>query len=197
MEKNEIITFDGLEDKDRNFDLLKVITHADGGDRYRKAAMNYCFDDRCVMRKGYGVDSYDPQIAAMQFRKTDEYWNNEEKNPFIQYMHSYLKETAPTVEDAMRYTNEIMGPVVKGHLALTVAHEEDHKGSLYHTHTFEGTTNYNDGSRIYSDDTTNFDMAQRTAEAIHKPVKLIIDYGNGKEWEYPKIFVPHDDEDIE
>ena len=195
MGKDVIVTFDGLEDKDRQLDILKVITHADGGDDYREAAMKYCIDERCATRKGYGVDPYDPQTAKMQFRKTDEFWHNEEKNPFVQYMHSYLKETAPTVEDAMRFTNEIMGQVVEGHLALTVAHEEDHEGSLCHTHTFEGTTNYNDGSRIYSDNTTNRAIAQRTAEVIRKPVRLIVDYGNGKVWKCPEIFVPHADED--
>lgn len=67
---------------------------------------------------------------------------------------------------------------------------------MYHTHTYEGTTNYNDGSRIYSDDKTNCAIAQRTAEVLHKPVKLIVDYGNGKVWEYPKIFVPQDNDDF-
>ena len=192
----EITTFDGYEDKDRKLDELVVITHPNGGKKYRVGAMKYCIDERCVGRKGYGIDPTDPKTAAMQFQKNAEFWGNENKNPFVQYMHTYLKETAPTAEEAMRLTNEIIGPVVKEHLAITVAHEEDHDKSLYYTHTYRDATNFNDGSMIYSDNTTNYDMAQRTADVIGKPVQLIVKYDyNGKEWKCPTVFVPHNNED--
>ena len=61
----EITTFDGYEDKDRKLDE----PHSDGGKKYRVGAMKYCIDERCVGRKGYGIDPTDPETAAMQFQK--------------------------------------------------------------------------------------------------------------------------------
>ena len=151
MGLSEINNFDSFEDKDRKFDILEVITHSDGGDKYRNNAMKYCMDDRCVARKGYGIDQYDPKIAAMQFKKNAEFWGNEDNNPMIQYMLSTLKDTAPTPEDAMRFTEKIMEPVTKEHLALTVAHIEERGDSKNHTHTFVESTNFNDGSMLNSD----------------------------------------------
>ena len=189
MGLSEINNFDGFEDKDRKFDILEGITRSDGGDKYRNNAMKYCMDDRCVARKGYGIDNYDPQIAAMQFKKNAEFWGNEDNNPMIQYMLSKLKDTAPTPEDAMRFTEKIMEPVTKEHLALTVAHIEERGDSKNHTHTFVESTNFNDGSMLNSDNTTNYGMAQRTANVLKKPVKLVVEYKEGEKWTCPKIFI--------
>ena len=191
----EVTGFDSPEDMDRKLNLLKIITHSKGGNRYRNNAMNYCLDDRCIAKKGYGINTSDPQTAAMQFKKNDSFWGNRNSNPFIQYMHSYLKETASTAEEALRLTNEIMEPVLEENLAITVVHEEDQGRSLYHTHTYVDATRFTNGKMIYSDNTTNYGMAQRTANALGTAVQLIVEYDTGKEWKCPKIFTPQDDED--
>ena len=192
---SEINTFDGFEDKDRHFDILEVITHSNGGDKYRNNAMEYCMDDRCIARKGYGIDPHNPKTAAMQFRKNAEFWGNEDKNPMVQYMLSALEDTAPTPEEAMRLTEKIMELVTKDHLALTAAHNEERGNSKYHTHTYVDSTNYKDGSMLNSDNSTNYRIAQRAADVLNKPVKLVVEYKEGEKWMCPKIFTPQDNKD--
>ena len=177
--------------------VIKIITHANGGDDYRLNAMRYCLDERCILKKGYGVDIRNPETAAMHFRNVDAFWNKYNKNPFIQYMISFDKETVSTPEEAMRLTQEIMEPTAKDHLTLCVAHKSERADSLYHTHSYAGATNIHNGSMIYSDNKTNCAMAQRAADVIGKPVRLVVDYGKGKEWECNSIFVPAADEDDE
>ena len=194
METPEIITFDGLEDKDRDLDELIVITNADGGNKYRYTAMRYCLDDRCKAKKAYSIDASNCRIAAMQLRKNAAFWGNKEKNPFVQYVVSYLNETAASVAEAMRFTLAIFEPIIEGHMALTVGHNEDHQTAGFHTHTFVDTTDYTDGTMLYSDNKTNCEIAQRVANVIRKPVKLIIKYhSKDKGWTFPKIFTPQDD----
>ena len=174
--------------------IIKSITHADGGNNYRLNAMKYCLDERCILKKGYGVDIIDPEVAAMQFHNVDAFWNNEHKNPFIQYMISFDKDTASTPEEAMRLTREIMEPITKEHLALSVVHRDERSDSMYHSHTYVGATNFHNGSMMYSDNKTNYAMAQRTADVTGQTAKLVVDYGKDKQWECKKVFVPAEDE---
>ncbi len=43
------------------------------------------------MVKGYGVTPYDTDSALMQFKKTTEYWENEDKTPVYHYILSFTK----------------------------------------------------------------------------------------------------------
>lgn len=174
--------------------IIKTITHADGGNDYRLNAMRYCLDERCILKKGYGVDIIDPEMAAMHFRNVDAFWGNEYKNPFIQYVISFDKETVSVPEEAMRLTQEIMKPITKDHLVLCVVHKDEHAGSSLHSHSFIGSTNFRNGTMMYSNNATNYAMAQRAADVIGKSVKLVVDYGNGKEWECKKVFIPYSDD---
>ena len=45
-------------------ELLKIITRSTGGDDYIDNAVNYLYDNRCVMRQGYGVSPYYPESAV-------------------------------------------------------------------------------------------------------------------------------------
>ena len=41
---------------DKNYDILKVITNADGGKNYIENATKYPAKEDCVGLRGYGVD---------------------------------------------------------------------------------------------------------------------------------------------
>lgn len=85
----------------KDIDVIKVITHTDGGEEYSKHATNYPSNEDSVAVKGYGVDASDPQNAQNQFDTTAKYFGNEGKNEYIHYMMSFLKETAPDAKSAM------------------------------------------------------------------------------------------------
>lgn len=174
-------------------EIVKVITRAGGGQSYVKNALEYCLDDRRLMTKGYGIDKDDPAVAAMQFRKTAEFWNNHSKNPLIQYMISFSCDTAPTAEKAMHLTEEILSSVVGEHQAVTVAHKDENDVPSFHTHTVAGATNYNDGAMMYSDNRTNYAIAQRAADVTGEPVTLVVSYEQGSDWECPKHFLPEEE----
>ena len=177
-------------------EILKMITRASGRENYVDNAMNYLLDDRSCLRQGYGVSINDPNSAALQFKQTAKFWNNQNKNPFVQAMLSFTPETAPTAETAMALTGEIMQPLTEEHLALSVAHNEERSGSSYHTHTLFGTTNYNNGSMLYPDNPTNYALAQRAADVTGQPVTLVVENDKNEEWKCPRVFYPQtDDED--
>ena len=174
-------------------ELLKIITHAFGGDGYVDNATDYLFDGRCNIRHGYGINPNSHVSAGMQFKQTAKFWNNQDKNPFIHCMLSFSPETAPDPEIAMKLTAEIIEPLTDEHLALSGAHDEKRTGSIYHTHTFISTTNINNGTMMYPDNKTNYALAQRAADVTGQPVKLVVDNGKRDDdgWECPKTFYPH------
>ncbi len=175
-------------------EILKMITRASGRENYVDNAANYLLDDRCVMAQGYGVSSNNADSAALQFKQTAKFWNNQNKNQFVQAMLSFTPETAPTAEAAMALTGKIMQPLTEEHLALSVAHNEERSGSSYHTHTLFGTTNYNNGSMLYPDNPTNYALAQRAADVTGQPVILVVENDKKEEWECPRVFYPQTDD---
>ena len=175
-------------------EILKIITRASGGENYVDNATKYLLDDRCVMAQGYGVSTNNADSAAMQFKQTAKFWNNQNKNQFVQAMLSYSSETALTAEAAMALTGEIIEPFTDEHQALSVAHNEERSGSSYHTHTLLATTNYNDGSMLYPDNPTNYALAQRAADVTGQPVTLVVENDKKEEWECPRIFYPQTDD---
>ena len=76
-------------------EILKMITRASGRDNYVDNAANYLLDDRCAMAQGYGVNTNNPNSAALQFKQTAKFWGNQNKNQFVQAMLSFTPETAP------------------------------------------------------------------------------------------------------
>ena len=160
---------------DKVFDVIKVITHADGGEEYSKNATKYPSNEDCVAVKGYGVDAYNPEIAQMQFDAMAKYYGNEGKNEYIHFMISFLKETAPDVETAMSITNQVMDPLKENHMILIGAHKKDHIRSDFHTHNFVGTTDIETGKMLHPTNKLNFSMAQNLANIIQKPVELVIE----------------------
>ena len=104
-------------------ELLKIITRASGGEEYITNVVNYLLDDRAVITEGYGVSSYDAASAATAIEKNIDFWNNQGKNPFLHCIISYTKETAPTAEEAMRLTDEIIKPLTDERMALSCAHD--------------------------------------------------------------------------
>ena len=176
-------------------EILKIITRASGGENYVDNATNYLLDDRCVMAQGYGVSPNNADSAAMQFKQTARFWNNQNKNQFVQAMLSYSPETAPTAEAAMALTGEIIEPLTEEHQTLSVAHNEERSGSSYHTHTLFATTNYNDGSMLSPDNPTNYALAQRAANVTGQPVTLVVENDSKEEWECPRVFYPQTDDE--
>jgi len=163
---------------EKNYDILKVITHADGGEKYSKNVSKYPSNEDSVAVRGYGVDANDPATAMMQFDTMAKYHGNEGKNQYIQYMMSFLKETAPDSETAMEITDKTMDKLKENHLILIGVHEKHREKSDFHTHNFVGTTNIETGKMLHPTNKLNFDMAQRMANIIQKPVELVIEKKN-------------------
>lgn len=189
---------------DKNIDVIKVITHADGGDEYSTNATKYPSNEDCVAVRGYGVDADDPATAKMQFDSLAKYHGNEGKNEFIQFMISPLKETAPDAETAMEIADQVLDPLKDEYLILIGAHKKDHKKSDYHTHGFVGTTNLETGKMLHPTNKLNYAMAQRMADIIQKPVELVIEKKNKtsepardgdnnteEKKDFTRIFYPH------
>jgi hypothetical protein len=114
----------------------------------------------------------------MQFDTMAKYHGNEGKNQYIQYMMSFLKETAPYSETAMEITDKTMDKLKENHLILIGVHEKHRGKSDFHTHNFVGTTNIETGKMLHPTNKLNFDMAQRMANIIQKPVELVIEKKN-------------------
>ena len=52
---------------EKDIDVIKVITHADGGEAYSKNVSLYPSNEDSVAVKGYGVDENNPENVQMQF----------------------------------------------------------------------------------------------------------------------------------
>ncbi len=196
---------------EKNYDILKVITHADGGEEYSKNVSKYPSNEDSVAVRGYGVDANNPATAMMQFDTMAKYHGNEGKNQYIQYMMSFLKETAPDSETAMEITDKTMDKLKENHLILIGVHEKHREKSDFHTHNFVGTTNIETGKMLHPTNKLNYAMAQRMANIIQKPVELVIEkknktrkYGstkfqvgtsgkgdNNKSKDFKRVFYPH------
>jgi hypothetical protein len=191
---------------DKDYDILKVIWHADGGDEYSTNATKYPSNEDCVGLRGYGVDADDPTTAKMQFDSLAKYHGNEGKNEFIQFMISPLKETAPNAETAMEITDQVLDPLKDEYLILIGAHKKEHQKSDYHTHGYVGTTNLETGKMLHPTNKLNYAMAQRRADVIQKPVELVIEKKNktpepnsskkgdnksDEKKDFTRIFYPH------
>ncbi|SEH86382.1 Relaxase/Mobilisation nuclease domain-containing protein [Ruminococcus flavefaciens] len=191
---------------DKDYDILKVIWHADGGDEYSTNATKYPSNEDCVGLRGYGVDADDPATAKMQFDSLSKYHGNEGKNEFIQFMISPLKETAPDAETAMEIADQVLDPLKDEYLILIGAHKKEHQKSDYHTHGYVGTTNLETGKMLHPTNKLNYAMAQRMADTIQKPVELVIERKNKspepdssqnggnnteKKKDFTRIFYPH------
>ena len=64
----------------------------------------------------------------------------------------------------------------------------------FHVHNYVSTTNYNYGSMLYSDNRTNYGIAQRVANVTGQVTRLTVTYDQGKEWECPEIFTSQDED---
>ena len=159
----------------KNIDIIKVITHADGGDAYSKSVSHYPSNEDSVAVRGYGVDDTDPETAMMQFDTVAEYYGNTGKNQYIQFMMSFLTETAPDAKTAMDITDHVLEPLKGKHQILMGVHKKDHVKSDYHSHDFVGTTDLETGKMLHPNNKLNYAMAQRMADTIQKPVLLVID----------------------
>ena len=159
----------------KDVDVIKVITHADGGAKYSKNVSNYPSNKDSVAVKGYGVDENNPKNAQMQFDAVAKYHGNDGKNEFIQFMISFLKETAPDAETAMDITDKALEPLKDNHQILIGGHEKHREKSDYHTHSFVGTTNLKTGKMLHPTNKLNYAIAQNVADTIQKPVALVIE----------------------
>ena len=188
----------------KNIDIIKVITHADGGTPYSNSVSHYPSNEDSVAVKGYGVVDNDPETAQKQFDTVTKYYGNNGKNQFIHVVMSFLTETAPDATTAMEISDQVLEPLNGKHLILSGAHEKHTAKSDYHIHDIINTTDLETGKVIHPNNTFNYAMAQRTADIIKKPVQLVIEKKNidtnttqdvdnnteGKN-DFKRIFYPH------
>ncbi|MBP8593689.1 MAG: relaxase/mobilization nuclease domain-containing protein [Ruminococcus sp.] len=174
----------------KDIDILKVITHADGGEEYARNATKYPANEYCVGLKGYGVDCNDPDTAKMQFESVAKFHGNEGKNQFVHFMMSFLKKTAPDSKTSMSITDQVLEPL-KDEYQILIGNHQKHRGSSdFHTHGFVGTTNLETGKMLHANNKLNYAIAQRMADVIQKPVELVI------EKKKPGQNASHDTDDV-
>ena len=100
----------------KDIDIIKVITHADGGEPYSNSVSHYPSNEDSVAVKGYGVVDNDPATAQMQFDTVTKYYGNNGKNQYVQFMMSFLTETAPDAKTAMDITDQVLDSLKGKHL---------------------------------------------------------------------------------
>jgi hypothetical protein len=188
----------------KDIDIIKVITHADGGEPYSNSVSHYPSKEDSVAVKGYGVVDNDLATAQKQFDTVTQYYGNNGKNQFIHVVMSFLTETAPDAATAMEISDQVLEPLKGKHLMLTGTHEKHTAKSDYHIHDIINTTDLETGKVLHPNNTFNYAMAQRTADIIQKPVQLVIEKKNmdtnttqdgdnnteGKN-DFKRIFYPH------
>ena len=81
-------------------EILKIFTYTGCSEDYWDHIMSYPSNENSVAVKGYGVDDSNPENAKRQFKTIAQYYGNERKNPFNQYIISLTRETAPDAETA-------------------------------------------------------------------------------------------------
>ncbi|MBR3421039.1 MAG: relaxase/mobilization nuclease domain-containing protein [Ruminococcus sp.] len=196
---------------EKKIDIIKVITHADGGEDYAKNVAKYPSNEYCVGLRGYGVDCNDPATAKMQFDSLAKYHGNEGKNQFIHFMMSFLRETAPDADTSMEIIDQVLEPLKEEYPILIGNHKKHTEKSDYHGHGFVGTTNLETGKMLHPTNKLDYTIAQRMADVIQKPVELVIEKkkkahspnssqfqtgtsGNGnnnKNKDFKRVFYPH------
>lgn len=172
-------------------EIFEVNLHTTADDERVWRVVNYPIKGKEVAAKGYGVTPYDTDSAVMQFKKTAEYWGNTGKTPVYHDVLSFTAETAPTPEIAMKLTEEIYSDVIKEHLDLMGAHEEERGPSKYHVHQVYSPTNFNDGSMMYHDNSTLFPIAQKVADVTQQPCRLVVKPEDKQKKEFHRVFYPH------
>ena len=179
----------------KNIDILKVITHADGGAPYSSSVSHYPSNEDSVAVKGYGVVDNDPETAQKQFDTVTKYYGNTGKNQFIHVMMSFLKETAPDAETAMAIADQVIDPLKDEYMMLMGVHRKEHVKSDYHVHDFVGTTNLETGKMLHPTNKVTYPLAQRMADITQKPVELVIEKKNidpnTTQNDFKRIFYPH------
>ena len=106
------------------------------------------------------------------------YFGNEGKNQYIQYMMSFLKDTAPNAETAMNIADKVMDPLKDEYQLYFGTHKKQRGESDFHIHDFVGTKNMETGKLLYPNNKLNYAIAQRMADVTQKPVKLVIEKKN-------------------
>lgn len=169
-------------------EILRMITHTDGGEDYLKNLFNYLCDDRMVIGKAYGVNSKDSSIIADEFLIVAKFFGNANKNLVIHYVVSFSRETAPDEWTAFRIVNEVLQPLIEDHIAFVVVHKETRGDSDCHVHIALSNTNYKDGTMIQPNNKLNFFLAERVADITGKKCAIEPEYNTNADKENKKKF---------
>ena len=136
-------------------------------------------------------EANDPDTAKMQFESVAKYHGNDGKNQFIHFMMSFLTDTAPDADTAMKITDQALAQLKDKHLILIGNHKKHRGASDYHTHGFVGTTDLETGRMLHANNKLNYAVAQELADVIQKPVELVI------EKKKPGQNASHDTDDLQ
>ncbi len=172
-------------------EIFEVNLHTTGDNDCLRSVVGYPIKGNEVLSKGYGVTPHDTYSAALQFRKTAEFWGNEEKTPVYHDVLSFTKKTAPTAEKAMELTQEIFSAYLDDHLSLIGVHHKARGPSEFHTHTVISPTNYRNGKLMYADNSTLFPLAQHAADVMQETVRLVVKPEDKEKKEFHRLFYPH------
>ena len=177
-------------------EIIKIKTYTGCTDDYFENIVRYPSNEDSVAVRGYGVDCSDPANAKRQFETMAKYYGNEGKNPFVQYILSFTKETAPDAESAMSITERVIEPMKSNHMLLIGEHEKHRADSYYHSHIYASTTDIKNGKMLHSTNKTNFEIAQRLADTTQQETLLVIEKtihsndSNNTSKPYEKMFKP-------
>lgn len=155
-------------------EILKVIHHTQGGEKYRYASLRYALDERKVMWQCFGVQAFNHRAVYQQMKIVSDFWGNTGKNTIFHFVISFSKEKVKDAFTAMRFTKEIFDYLLRYHQIVISIHKEDQGGSLYHAHVIMSTTDYYDGALYEDKDENFFIIAQRIANTTRNTCRLEI-----------------------
>ena len=80
---------------------IDVIRNTYGGLEYLQNALDYVSDDRALYRGGYGVNSYDYNMAYNQMLYIRQYFNKVSGNPLVHIVIAYNDQVKDIAVAAM------------------------------------------------------------------------------------------------
>lgn len=136
-------------------DILRIIRHTDGSDRYLNNAVKYGFkekleeNEKLIETVGYGVSGTNSRYAFNQMYATKKYFGKTGDNPLMHFVVSY-DNNIDNAENASTYTAQIADNFKNDYQMITALHQEDQGNSKYHAHFIMNSVNFNNGKLYHS-----------------------------------------------
>lgn len=171
-------------------ETLKVIHYTKSGERYRFTSLRYALDERKVLWRCFGVQSYSHKAVYHQMKIVSDFWGNTGKNPVFHFMISFEKRTINDPYLALAYAKDIFADLLDDHQGVISVHMEDQITSLYHVHVVISTTNFLTGDLLVDKHESYFVIGQNIANITNNLCLLERPKYKGDPKPFRRVFAP-------